>query len=136
MLNVTSRVTQHQQRNEHMFFKIEKAEYELSEGRCTSVTLNIFLESGTLKVPAGKNKGNPEIIPCLLVCTAEHEDQALDRLSRQVDAMRQGLVVALGWKHDNVKKCTELIDMLKEQSRTLWLERTEKYEDVATRPTL
>ena len=119
-----------------MFFKIEKAEYELSEGRCTSVTLNIFLESGTLKVPAGKNKGNPEIIPCLLVSTAEHEDQALDHLSRQVDAMRQGLVVALGWKHDNVKKCTELIDMLKEQSRTLWLERTEKYEDVATRPTL
>ena len=119
-----------------MFFKIEKAEYELTEGKCTSVTLNVFLESGILKVPAGENEGNPEIIPCMLVCTDEHEDRALDRLSRQVDAMRQGLVVALGWQHDNVKKCTEIIDMLKEQSRTLWLERTEKYEDVAPRPTL
>ena len=119
-----------------MFFKIEKAEYELTEGKCTSVTLNVFLESGILKVPAGENEGNPEIIPCVLVCTDEHEDRALDRLSRQVDAMRQGLVVALGWQHDNVKKCTEIIDMLKDQSRTLWLERNKDIEGFAIRPTL
>ena len=117
-----------------MFFKIEKANYELTDGPCTSVSLTIFLQSGFLNVPDGEHAGEPEIMPMLLVSAQDHEDQALEQLAMRVDAARQAMIIALGRGHDNVAKCTELYENLKLQAKTLADERIGNMMSVGTQP--